>query len=205
MLKTDKIRRFSVIILVVIFFLLNTGMALSEGFIGEIRIIADANNIPRGWALCNGQILAISQNTALFSLIGTIYGGDGRYTFALPDLRGRTPIHSGQGPGLTNRRLGEKGGQETVALTVNQLPPHSHDATINASDNIGTSASPTENYWAATGDNSANYYYYYGEYYKMSSSGINIGSTGGGQPHKNMPPYLVVKYIICIQGLYPSR
>jgi len=99
---------------------------MSEPFVGEIRMFA-GNFAPRGWAFCDGQLLAVSQNDALFSLLGTIYGGDGRTTFGLPDMRGRTPLHAGQGPGLSNRRLGAKAGAENVTLTVNQLPSHRHD------------------------------------------------------------------------------
>src|SRR5262245_2996958 len=120
---------------------------MSQPYIGEIRMVG-FNFAPLGWALCNGQLLAISQNTALFSLLGTTYGGNGQTTFALPDLRGRIPIHQGQGPGLSNRVLGEVGGQESVALTSQQMPAHTH--ALLASPSPGTTISPVGSTWASS-------------------------------------------------------
>src|SRR5210317_1716351 len=116
---------------------------MSNAYIGEIRMVG-FNFPPRNWALCDGQLLPISSNTALFSLLGTTYGGDGRTTFALPDLRGRAPIHVGQGPDLTNKTLGQKGGVETVLLTVNQLPSYTHTVQINADSTVATSDKPQD-------------------------------------------------------------
>lgn len=173
---------------------------MSEPFIAEIRIFA-GNFAPRGWAFCNGQLLPIAQNTALFSLIGTTYGGDGRTTTALPDLEGRAPMHPGSGPGLTSRRLGERGGTETVALSGAQLPSHTH--TLRAADINGATATPDNNSLSrSTGGNA----------YQTDSSnnlvpmnqGI-LGNVGSNQPHNTQQPYLAINFIIALAGLYPSR
>ena len=167
-----------------------------EPFIGQIMMFG-GNFAPRGWAFCDGQLLPISQNTALFSLLGTTYGGDGRTTFALPDLRGRTPIHSGHGPGLSDYRQGSKGGQETVTLTVNQMPSHNHVVKANLDE--GTSDEVENNYLS----NSST------PLYSSSADGnLNTSSvvhTGGGQAHSNMQPYLAIQYVIALQGIFPSR
>ncbi|KPM48820.1 phage tail protein [Jiulongibacter sediminis] len=172
---------------------------MAEPFIAEIRMFA-GNFAPRGWAFCNGQLLPVSQNTALFSLIGTTYGGDGRSTTALPNLQGRVPMHPGRGPGLTSRRLGESGGEQNVTLTTSQIPSHSHD--LAASSEKGNSVSPLSGV-SATTENKANIY---------SSSDTNIVNVendgeqfGGGQGHNNMQPFLAVNFIIALVGLYPSR
>lgn len=172
---------------------------MSEPFIAEIRIFA-GNFAPRGWAFCNGQLLPIAQNTALFSLIGTTYGGDGRTTTALPDLMGRSPMHPGGGPGLTNRRLGEKGGVEMVALSEAQMPNHSHAMgaapvpanqddvgnTVIMSRTIGTNSYADPNNLQPIADEA-------------------LPPEGGSQVHDNMQPYLTINFIIALQGLYPSR
>ncbi len=171
---------------------------MSEPFTAEIRIFA-GNFAPRGWAFCNGQLLPVSQNTALFSLIGTTYGGDGRTTTALPNLQGRAPMHPGRGPGLTSRRLGQAGGVETVTLSEAQMPNHRHIA--GGSATAGQSNSPADAVLAMGGGRGANLY-------------INADSTdtmqglqpaGGDQPHNNMQPYMAINYIIALVGLYPSR
>lgn len=171
---------------------------MSEPFVGEVRMFA-GNFAPRGWAFCDGQLLAVSQNDALFSLLGTIYGGDGRTTFGLPDMRGRIPIHAGQGPGLSNRRLGAKGGAENVTLTVNQLPSHGHN--FYGSDTFAVSTTPGGNglvradqnlYSTQTAPSSA-----------MSSSSIT--NIGGSRSHTNLMPFLCINYIIALFGIYPSR
>ncbi|MCG8354530.1 MAG: tail fiber protein [Kiloniellales bacterium] len=169
---------------------------MSEPFIGEIRMFA-GNFPPRSWAFCDGQLLAVSQNDALFSLLGTIYGGDGRNTFGLPDMRGRVPIHQGTGPGLSPRRLGEKGGAENVTLTVNELPSHGHP--MRATADFADSQSPagrvparvTANFWTEDFDSDP-----------MSSSAIT--NVGGSRPHSNMMPSLVISFIIALFGIYPS-
>jgi len=172
---------------------------MSEPFVGEIRIFA-GNFAPRGWAFCDGQLLAVSQNDALFSLLGTIYGGDGRTTFGLPDLRGRVPIHSGSGPGLTPRNIGSRGGSEQVVLTVNHLPSHNHPAKTASG---GNAATPVGNYWSTDpGGNSAGYHTGHDD----SAMAANvIGNSGGSQPHTNLQPFLCVHFIIALFGIYPSR
>jgi len=170
---------------------------MSEPFIAEIRIFA-GNFAPRGWAFCDGQLLPISQNTALFSLISTTYGGDGRTTTALPNMQGRAPMHPGRGPGLTSRRLGERIGVETVTLSEAQIPPHSHS--VRANDGAaGNELLPEGNFIADAlfAPNPS------GEAVAMSSQSIT--SSGKGQSHNNMQPFLVLNYIVALRGLYPSR
>jgi microcystin-dependent protein len=176
--------------------------AQQEGFIGEIRMFA-GNFAPRSWALCNGQLLPIAQNQALFSILGTTYGGDGRTTFALPDLRGRVPISAGQGPGLTDKRLGQQGGQETVTLNANQMPVHNHSAVINADSSVATSDQPR----GALPARNAAATPQYGENATatLNTATVTVNNAGGSQPHENMPPYTTVNYIICTQGIFPSR
>lgn len=173
---------------------------MSEPFIAEVRIFA-GNFAPRSWAFCNGQLLPISQNTALFSLIGTTYGGDGRTTTALPNLQGRAPMHPGRGPGLSSRRLGEKGGTTTVTLTENQIPSHTHsEMNINSSKAI--SAIPI--FQKALGVNDSQHRYGPpGDTVSMAEP--TFKQQGGGQPHNNMQPYLGLNFIIALQGVYPSR
>ncbi|MCB0706365.1 MAG: phage tail protein [Saprospiraceae bacterium] len=181
-------------------------------FVGQIQIFG-FNWAPRGWALCDGQLLAISSNTALFSLIGTIYGGDGVTTFALPDLRGRAPIHEGNGPGLSSRKIGEKGGSETTTLTVNNMPSHNHIATVGGSVQMPVSASsgntdsPSGAYLTSTSDDFYNDSAAAGEFAGalQNSLTVNVLNTGGGIPFNNMQPYLVVNYSIALQGIFPSR
>ena len=177
---------------------------MSEPFLGEIKMFA-GNFAPRGWALCDGQLLAVAQNDALFSLLGTIYGGDGRTTFGLPDLRGRAPMHYGSGPGLTPRNIGTRGGTETETLTVGQMPAHAHDvvnlrATGNpadASDPAGNSLGLAEIYSPATPDAALGA--------GSVSADPNTSAAGASQGHSNMPPYLAVNFIIALVGIYPSR
>jgi microcystin-dependent protein len=171
---------------------------MSDPFIGEIRLFP-YNFSPRGWAFCNGQILSIAQNTALFSLLGTTYGGDGRVNFALPDLRGRAAVSSGQGPGLSAHDLGETGGEESVTLTETQMPSHSHHMAVNG---------------ASSGSNNPN-----NRYVGRLSGGTGYAPTpndrtlnrgaitdaGGGQPHENRSPHLTLNYCIALEGIFPSR
>lgn len=173
-------------------------------FVGEIRIFA-GNFAPAGWAFCDGQLLPIAENDALFTLIGTYYGGDGQTTFALPDLRGRVPLHQGNG-----MILAETGGTESVTLTINQIPSHAHTYTYQpvASSNSGTQTSPQGAYYAFSGRQG---------YYAASSAidtnmadigmtnSAQTGVTGGGQPFQNMQPYLTVSYIISLYGIFPTR
>lgn len=171
-----------------------------DPFIGEI-IMFGGNFAPRGWALCDGQLLPIASNSALFSILGTIYGGDGRTTFALPDLRGRVPMHAGNGPGLSDRRLGSRGGQETVTLTTSQIPAHHH--TIFAISAVGDSNDPSSRLLANTGAFDNEYSANTSGYVTMSSN--MVGNTGGGQYHTNVQPFLCVNFIIALQGVFPSR
>jgi microcystin-dependent protein len=168
-----------------------------QPMLGEIQIWS-GNFAPRGWAFCDGSTLAIDQNTALFSLMGTTYGGDGETTFGLPDLRGRVPVHQGQGPGLSQKNLGESSGAENVTLTVQSIPAHNHVPGV--SIDRSTSASPAGNVWGA----------WSGQQYsdQAANTTVNPASiqlTGGGQPHNNMPPYLGLNFIIALEGVYPSR
>ena len=180
-----------------------------EPFIGEIKIFA-GNFAPRDWALCNGQLLPISQNTALFSLLGTTYGGDGRTTFGLPNLSGRVPIHAGKGEGLSNYGLGESGGVEGVTLEAATIPSHTHAGSLAVSSAEGTMFTPSTTTFLAKGvvkdgrsklgDASI-----YSETSNETMNGVNIANTGGGQSHENRQPYLAVNYIIALNGIFPSR
>jgi len=171
-----------------------------DPFIGTITLFG-FNFAPRGWAKCEGQLLSIAQNQALFSLLGTTYGGDGRTTFALPDLRGRTPLGSGQGPGLEQYEQGTTGGAETVTLQQNQMPAHSHS--LNANSAAGNTASPTNAIFASTG--AVDREYHAGGVANTAMSGQIIGPSGGSQAHENRQPYLVLNYCIALEGIYPSR
>jgi microcystin-dependent protein len=176
---------------------------MSSPFVGEIKMFA-GNFAPTGWALCNGQLMPISQNTALFSLLGTMYGGDGKTTFALPNLQGAAPLMAGQGPGLSLRTQGEVGGEQTVTLIQSQLPAHSHS--VNANSGGGDQNGPGGNVWAMArvGRQGTNMYTQkLGNPVQMNPQAIGV--AGGGQPHNNMPPYLVLTFIIALQGIYPSR
>lgn len=163
-----------------------------EPFLGTIILFA-GNFAPRGWALCNGQLLQISQNTALFSILGTTYGGDGRTTFALPDLRGRVPVHAGQGPMLADRTLGERFGAESVTLTVAQLPAHTHANTYEL-PHTGEMPNPVPEVAIAFNRDAA-----------MTTVMIQSAPTGMGQPVGISPPSLVMNYIIALEGIFPSR
>ena len=176
---------------------------MSEPFIAEIRIFA-GNFAPRGWAFCDGQLLPISQNTALFSLIGTTYGGDGRTTTALPNLQGRAPMHPGRGPGLTSRRLGERGGVETVTVSEAQMPNHNHTVPAFSSGFGSPITDPSDAYLSQLTSN--------GNVYNPTISGSVVDmsdnalqNSGGSQAHNNMQPYLAINFIIALVGLYPSR
>jgi len=170
---------------------------LSEPFLAEVRIVG-FNFAPRGWAFCDGQILPINQNQSLYSLLGTTYGGDGRTSFALPDLRGRVPIHVGRSDGGDAHSLGQKSGEETHTLNANEMPQHTHSEV--ASSVSANQPTPGGHVLATTTDN------IYGP--KSGSSTLNTGSilnVGGGQAHDNMQPYLALNFCIALQGLFPSR
>ena len=173
---------------------------MSDPFVGEIRMFA-GNFAPRGWSLCDGQLLAIAQNNALFSLLGTIYGGDGRTTFGLPELRGRIPIHAGTGAGLSPRQLGAGGGAETASVTVTQLPVHAH--TMNAASTAADDTSPLGGTLAAS--TGSNLYGSAGGAAEPMAAASIIDNAGGTVPHANVMPYLCVNFIIALFGIYPSR
>ncbi len=179
----------------------STALAAAEPFLGEIMMIG-ANFCPRGWANLDGQLLPIGQNAALFSLLGTTYGGDGRTTFGLPDLRARVPLHLGQGPGLTKRRQGTKGGTERHRLTMPQMPQHQH--ALNGSTGGGNKRSPTGNLLGQQARKN--------RIYTPAGTGplapmhqSVIGPAGSGQPHNNMQPFLAIRFCIALQGDFPSR
>ncbi|WP_010139364.1 phage tail protein [Oceanicola sp. S124] len=171
---------------------------MSEPYVGEIRMFA-GNFAPQGWAFCDGQLLAVSQYDALFSLLGTIYGGDGRTTFGLPDMRGRIPLHLGQGPGLTERREGSKGGSETLTLTVAQMPSHHHGFVVDTGD--ATTAGPLGAVLAEGVGVGA----YSTEPLNTPLSSASVTRTGGAHSHTNLMPSLCVNFIISLYGVYPSR
>jgi len=173
-----------------------------DPFIAEIILFA-GNFAPRGWAFCNGQLLSIAEHSALFSILGTTYGGDGRSTFALPDLRGRTPIHSGRGPGLSAHNLGQMGGSENTTLTVANMPSHSHGMVAVTSP--GTTNSPENAFLGAYGTSAPPSGPYATDGTATSMNGKTIGNTGNSQPVANMQPYIAMNYIIALQGIFPSR
>jgi microcystin-dependent protein len=175
---------------------------MASPFIAEISLFA-GNFAPRGWAFCDGQIIAISQNTALFSLLGTTYGGDGKSTFALPDLQGRLPIHAGQGPGLSPRDLGEKTGSETITLAPTQMPAHTHAVTTSAGG-AADSANPFGRYPAVPAAGTP-YSSVTGAKMAPDSGPTTLAPSGGSQPHNNLMPSLCINFIIATQGVYPSR
>jgi microcystin-dependent protein len=174
-------------------------MNMSEPYIGEIRMFA-GNFAPLGWAFCAGQLLPIAENDALFALIGTTYGGDGQTTFALPDLRGRIPIHMGQGAGLSNHAIGESSGTEAETLTVNQLPVHSHPF-------MGTSstASATSPAGAVVASPSTIDLYRPTAVPGAALAPNALAIQGGSQPHDNMQPFLCISFIISLFGIFPSQ
>jgi microcystin-dependent protein len=180
-----------------------------EGYIAEVRLFA-GNFAPRGWAFCQGQILSIAQNTALYALLGTTYGGNGQTTYALPDLRGRVAVGPGQGPGLPTVNLGEMSGERNHTLIITEMPAHNHVAqttlTPKGVSEAGNLSSPSGAYWATSGTLDPEYRTS-GTFVDMAAQtgSTTIGVAGGSQPHNNMPPYLGLNYIICMEGIFPSR
>ena len=174
---------------------------MSDQYVGEIRLVG-FNFAQFGWAQCNGQLLSISQNTALFSLLGTQFGGDGRTTFGLPNLQGVVPMNQGNGAGLTPRVMGETGGEPTVTLLQTQMPLHTHSAQAGAASNTDAPGPTTifgdggrgkpEAYAPATGS-------------PAQMNVVAVGTAGGNQPHNNLPPYLVSNFVIALQGIFPAR
>ena len=173
---------------------------MANPFVAEIRIFA-GNFAPTGWALCNGQLMPISQNTALFSLLGTTYGGDGKSNFALPNLQGSAPMQAGQGPGLSLRDLGEIGGEQNVTLLQTEMPAHSHG--VQGTTSLGLPG-PGGNAWGSGANGFGNLYTASGAgNVQMSPFGTSI--TGGNLPHNNLPPFLCLTFIIALQGVFPAR
>lgn len=176
---------------------------MADQFVGEVRIFA-GNFPPTGWAYCDGALLPISQNTALFSLLGTNYGGDGKSTFGLPNLQGAFPMHAGSsaGPGLTQRLTGETGGAESVALTKDQIPSHTHAVNAAASASAGTPDGTT-----SLAPNSAGHAMYHHATPKTHGhmDASTVLAAGGGAPHDNLQPYLALSFIIALQGIFPPR
>ena len=169
-----------------------------DPFVAEIRIFP-FNFAPKGWAWCDGQLMPISQNTALFSLLGTSYGGDGKSTFALPTLQGAAPMHQGQGAGLSERFLGEQGGEQNVTLLQTEMPVHAH--ALNGTNQLQQLPDPAAHTAARANANA--YVQNPASYTQLNPQAI--GPTGGGQPHNNMPPYLGLTFIIARQGVFPAR
>lgn len=170
---------------------------MADPFVAEIRIFP-FNFAPRGWAWCDGQLMPLSQNTALFSLLGTTYGGNGKSTFALPDLMGRTPMHPGQGPGLSLHDLGETGGSETVTLLESEIPAHTH--AVRALNDDGLSETPVGNAPAKN-----KFYNTDNGQPLVAMSGSALAPAGGSTPHNNMQPYLTFYFNIALQGVFPPR
>jgi microcystin-dependent protein len=173
---------------------------MSNPFVAEIRIFP-FNFAPKGWAFCAGQLLPISQNTALFSLLGTTYGGDGKSNFALPNMQGNAPMFYGQGPGLPLYDIGETGGSQTVTLLESEMPLHSHN--LMGNDNAGDQSTPAPNMCYAKASA--------GSFYQSTTTGLvqmnpnTIAPTGGNQPHNNLMPYLTLNFCIALQGVFPPR
>jgi microcystin-dependent protein len=171
-------------------------------FVAEIRIFA-GNFAPTGWARCDGQLLPLSQNTALFSLLGTTYGGDGKSNFALPNLQGNAPLQPGQGPGLSLRDLGEVGGEQSVTLIQTEMPSHTH--TVGCSSASADQPSPTNDVWAVTGARRATVNQYAAGNGNVVMNPLALTVSGSSLPHNNMPPYLGLTFIIALQGVFPPR
>lgn len=173
---------------------------MSDPFVAEIRAVG-FNFAPRGWATCNGQLLSISQNTALFSLVGTTYGGNGTSTFGLPNLQGSAVMHQGQGPGLSPHSIGEVGGQATVTLTQAQMPQHTHS--LLAASAIGSSTSPSNAAFAVGANGTPMYTPASNVSGNMSAQALS--TSGSGQAHNNRQPYLALNFVIALQGIFPAR
>lgn len=173
---------------------------MADPFVAEIRIFP-FNFPPKGWAFCNGQLMPISQNTALFALLGTTYGGDGKSTFALPDLEGSSAMHPGQGQGLSLRDLGEIGGVDTVTLLQSEMPVHTH--TANAVGVVSTTAAPSTQTAIARSVNGSAFAAAGGALQQLAVQALPI--AGGGLPHNNLQPYLTLNYCIALQGVFPAR
>jgi len=174
---------------------------MSEPFVGEIRMVGFPF-APRYWANADGQMMQITENEMLFSLYGTIYGGDGRTTFGLPDFRGRVPIHTGQGTGLPGFEMGQAGGAVEVPLSVQEMPSHTHGAQVHASSQAGDQATPQDHYWAVPSRTTP---FRADHDSTMSPDAVEVEDAGGGQGHPNMQPFLTVRFCVSLDGVYPQR
>ena len=178
---------------------------MSDQFVAEMRIFP-FNFPPTGWAFCDGQLMPISQNTALFSLLGTTYGGDGKSTFALPDMQGNVPMQPGQGQGLSQRFLGEQSGVESITLLQSEMPLHSHGAMARALEDAGDQTTPVNNIWAKVGGGRGGGGI---NLYHTAANGTmkltSLSPAGGSLPHNNMQPYLTLNFCIALQGIFPQR
>lgn len=177
---------------------------MSNPFLGEIRMVP-FNFAPEGWAMCNGQILSVQQNTALFSLLGTYYGGNGTSTFGLPDFRSRVPIHQGQGAGLSMYNIAQSGGTENVVMTTAQMPSHTHLVYADGDAASNNSPSPQDNAMATFATGSNIYATASGLKKAVTMNPLMIAAAGTGQGHPNIQPYLTVTFVIALVGIYPSR
>ena len=173
---------------------------MSEAFIGEIRMVGFPF-APQYWANADGQMLPIDQNPSLYSLYGTTYGGDGVNTFALPDFRGRVPIHTGRGVGLLDYHMGQAGGAPSVVLQANQAPAHTHPATVHAKAAAADQPTPTDHFWAEPGRNG----FAADQDTTMNADAVQVQANSGGQPHENMQPFLTVRFCVSLDGIYPPR
>ena len=173
---------------------------MANPFLGEIRAFP-FNFAPKGWAFCDGQLLSIAQNTALFALLGTQFGGDGRSTFALPNLQGNVPLDFGQGPGLTFYNMGDSGGAPSITLLTSEMPAHGHNAHCNSA--AGNKTKPNSSYWAKDAAGILSEYATVPDGNQMSQQALGI--SGGSQPHNNMQPFLTLNFCIALQGVYPAR
>lgn len=175
---------------------------MSEPYLGEIRLFG-FGRVPQGWLPCDGQLISIAQNDALFALLGTIYGGDGINTFALPDLRGRVPVHQGQGPGLSNYAIGQRAGTETVTLTTQQMPQHTH--TLVATTLTATAQTPAATLELGALNGDVLYVTDTSGAAAFAANAASVGATGGSQPHENQMPTLTAQYCIAEYGVFPSQ
>lgn len=173
---------------------------MSDPFVAEIRMFA-GNFAPKGWAMCNGQLMPLSQNTALFALLGTTYGGNGKSNFALPDLQGSAPMMWGQGQGLSLRDIGERSGSTSVTLLETEMPAHTHQTRCNVDE--PTASSPTGNIWSTVRDSAPAVYGDATNLVAMHPAALSV--SGGSLPHNNMQPYLCLNFIIALQGIFPPR
>ena len=172
---------------------------MAEPFIGEIRMVG-FQYAPVGWANADGQLVSVNENPTLYSLYGTLYGGDGRTTFGLPNFRGHVPIHVGHGTGLPDYHMGQAGGHPTVVLSTPQIPAHSHEAAVHAASS-GADQPPQDHYWG----NSGRGQYNTGHDATLNTGAVEVQEAGGGNAHENMPPYLTIRFCVALVGIYPQR